>query len=416
MKKTAIYFLTIFFIFIIIFFGIRFLSQNDDFVESKKSADEYSPIELQTKTVKFEDGTEWNLDIAKGFDINVAAENMGKARFMTMSPDMRLFVPDMVDYSLSQEGKIFILDDFDEKSGVFKSKSTYLSGLRGPHDIKFYTDQNEQTWIYITLTEHLIRYPYKAGDMEPVGEPEIITTFPNRQSEDATSVVWHITRSILFVDDVLYVAVGSGCNLCDQPQDELRSMILKMDAEGNNLSVFARGIKNAVGIVWAEGNLYVTENGTDHLGDDAPDDLLFLVEEGKHYGWPYCYEIDGKKYTENAIDWQEKSILCKDVPISFASFDPHSAPLGIEYFQQAHPALNGAFLVAFQGSWNPEIGTGYQILKVSLTGEQEIFIDGFQADDGERIGRPVGILQYDKNSFFISEDYNGKIYYVRATP
>ena len=140
MKKTAIYFLTIFFIFIIIFFGIRFLSQNHDFVESKKSADEYSPIELQTKTVKFEDGTEWNLDIAKGFDINVAAENMGKARFMTMSPDMRLFVPDMVDYSLSQEGKIFILDDCDEKSGVFKSKSTYLSGLRGPHDIKVYTD------------------------------------------------------------------------------------------------------------------------------------------------------------------------------------------------------------------------------------------------------------------------------------
>lgn len=375
---------------------------------------ELPPISLAPKTVKFSDGTETTFHLAEPFEIAVAAEGLGKARFMTMSPEGRIFVPDMVDYNLSHEGKIIILDDFNEKIGQFQSRQTYLSGLRGPHSIAFYTDRSGKSWIYLTLTEHLLRYPYQTGDMTPSGEPEVIATFPNSQTPGATGTVWHITRTILFQDDVLYVSVGSGCNSCEQEGGDRRALILAMDPDGGNARVYADGIKNAVGLKWVDGSLYATENGADHLGPDAPNDLMYRVEEGKHYGWPYCYELNGAKYLDTSLNWQREPIDCKNTPLSFADFEPHSAPLGFEYFENANAVLNNSFIVALQGSWQPEIGSGYQLVRVSRDGEQEVFLDGFQADSGERFGRPVGVLQKDGNSFFVSDDFNGRMYYIYA--
>lgn len=371
-------------------------------------------ITLAAQRVAFADGTSATLRVAEPFEITVAAEGLGKARFMTRSPDGRLFVPDMVDYELSHEGSVYILDDFNEETGRFESRTTYLSNLRGPNNIAFYTDEEGNDWLYLTLTEHLVRYPYEAGDTEPSGDPEVVLEFPNVQSEGAEGVVWHITRTVLFHDDTMYVAVGSGCNACEEAEGEIRAMIITADPDGSNMRVYAEGIKNAVGLAWVDGTLYATENGTDHLGNDAPDDVLFAVEKGAHYGWPYCYEVDGVKHADTSREWQREPIDCTDVPMSFSAFDPHAAPLGVTYFENAHPLLENSFLVALQGSWQPEIGTGYQIVRVSREGEQEVFIDGFLAGDGERVGRPVHVLQRDQNSFFVTDDFNGRLYYVYA--
>ncbi|MEX0935223.1 MAG: hypothetical protein WDZ70_02775 [Candidatus Paceibacterota bacterium] len=372
------------------------------------------PLALAPQTVSFEDGTEATLQVADAFNITVASEDLGKARFMTKSPDGRLFVPDMVDYSLSREGRLLIFDDFNETSGTFESQTTYLSGLRGPHNVAFYTDESGQTWLYLTLTEHLVRYPYSPGDTEPSGEGEVIMEFPNEQSEGADGVVWHITRTLLFRGDRMYISVGSGCNVCEEAEDEVRAMIITANPEGGDVEVYAEGIKNAVGMEIVDGQLYATENGTDHLGDDAPNDLLYRIERNEHYGWPYCYEDDGEIIADESIDWERDPVNCGAVPISFVSFEAHSAPLGVTYFEDAHEALEDSFLVALQGSWEPEIGTGYQVVRISPEGDKEVFIDGFQEEDGTRIGRPVHVLQWNEDSLFITDDFNGRMYYLEA--
>lgn len=371
------------------------------------------PIELEEQTVALGDGAEAVLQIAKGFRLSVAAEGLGKARFMTKSPDGRLFIPDMVDYNLSREGRLVILSDFDPETRRFETETEYLSGLRGPHNVAFYTDSDGRDWLYLTLTEHLIRYPYSAGDTGPRGEGEVVLRFPNEQSLGADGIVWHITRTVLFHGDTMYVSIGSGCNLCEEDPDEWRAMIIAAEPDGSNARIYAEGIKNAVGLEWANGSLYATENGPDHLGDGMPDDAVFLVEENRHYGWPYCFESGGAKYPDRSQAWQRTPIDCGDVPMSFAALPPHSAPLGIAYFQKAHPLLQDSFLVALQGSWQPEIGNGYQVVRVLPDGSAEVFIDGFMSG-GERIGRPVHILQWDDDSFFVSEDFNGRLYYAEA--
>lgn len=403
--------------------------------ETETKLAEQIPIKLTPTTVMFEDGTQSTFQLAEPFRLAVAAEGLGKARFMAISPDGRLFVPDLVNMNLSYEGKIYILEDFDEATKRFRTKRTYLSGLRGPNSVAFYTDKNGQEWIYIALTANIIRYPYSAGDIKPRTDSEIITTFPNEQVPGESNIVWHITRTIKFHDNRLYVSIGSGCDACEQPDGEMRAMIYSISPDGSDKRVYADGLRNAVGFTWADGELYSTINGVDHLGPRAPDDVIYKLTKGKHYGWPYCYESNGKIYPDTSREWI-RSFSCKEVPSSFSAFRPHAAPLGIEYFpKDAHPTLKNTFLVALHGSFDPEIRAGYHIVRVSKNGEQEIFMDGFLAEKDkqtawlmntvyahtdqltgniERFGRPVDILQIDTNSFFFTDDYKGRIYYVYA--
>jgi len=382
--------------------------------ESSDLNDSPAPIELVTSTAVFGDGTEATFALASAFDLAIAAEGLGKARFIAMSPDNRIFVPNMINLNLSREGRIIILDDFDNETRRFKSQSIYLSGLRGPNSVAFYTDREGNEWIYIALTERLIRYPYSPGDKTPSSKPELVSLFPNKQSPVALGVVWHITRTITFHDDTLYVSVGSGCNACEEPEGEMRAMIIAMDPDGNNARVYAEGLRNAVGIAWAEDALYATGNGVDHLGDGAPDDVMYKITDGEHYGWPYCYESNSVVLEEKSRLWERKPIFCEDVSLSFTAFEPHSAPLGLAYFENAHSLINNTFLVALHGSHEVRVGNGYRIVRVSQDGTQDTFMEGFLGEDKNRIGRPVHILQNDKNSFFFTDDLGGRLYYVYA--
>jgi len=370
-------------------------------------------IELQPKTVTVKDGKEVTYRIAKPFEVAVAAEGLGKARFMAMSPDGRMFVPDIVNYNLSREGKVYVLGDWNEETKRFESKDVYLSGLRGPNSIAFYRDPSGKDWLYLALTASLVRYPYKAGDTKPSGPAQVVTEFPNTQTPGETSVVWHITRTIKFHEGRLYVAIGSGCNSCEQEEGDMRAMVMVMDPDGSNKEVYADGLRNSVGMTFKGDTIYVTANGVDHLGADAPDELMHELQKGKHYGWPYCWQSDGVLHEETPDRWKRR-VPCTDVPLAFTAFPPHSAPLGLEYFEDAHPVLDGSFLVALHGSFQPEVGSGYQIIRVSESGKKDVFMDGFQAANYAQLGRPVDILQRDANSFFVTDDFNGMIYLIYA--
>jgi glucose/arabinose dehydrogenase len=153
--------------------------------------------------------------------------------------------------------------------------------------------------------------------------------------------------------------------------------------------------------------------GADHLGNDKPDDSMYIIRDGFHYGWSYCYRNKGKFFDDASQQWERKPVDCQDLPNSFAFFDAHSAPLGLEYFGLPNSNLifKNAFLVALHGSGQPSIGNGYNIVRVNSDGEVETFIDGF-LQDGQRVARPVDILQVDGNSFFFTDDFGGRIFYV----
>ncbi len=83
------------------------------------------------------------------FEIIPAAEGLKRVRFFSKAPDGRIFVTDMFDLTDNEKGKVYILDDFDEKTGKFGKVSEYLCGLKNPNSVAFYTDEKGQDWFYL---------------------------------------------------------------------------------------------------------------------------------------------------------------------------------------------------------------------------------------------------------------------------
>lgn len=363
-----------------------------------------SEIVLQPRSVGLHSGSSLTFQIPEEFRIAVVAEGLGRARFMAMSPDNRLFVTDMKDLSDNAEGKIYIGENFNQQTHRFETVHTYLQNLRNPNSVAFYTDNTGRYWLYVALTDKLVRYQYMVGDNKPSSQPEVLATFPDYGLSYKYGG-WHLTRTIAIHDDKLYLSVGSSCNSCEERVDEPeRASILQMDMDGKNQRVYASGLRNAVGIKWVGDTLYATEMGADHLGNNKPDDSLYVIKDNTHYGWPYCYRDKGEFFEDVSQQWERKDVDCQDLPSSFAFFNAHSAPLGLEHF-------GNFFLVALHGSGQPSIGNGYSIVRVSIDGEVETFIDGF-LQNGQRVARPVDILQVDGNSFFFTDDFGGRIFYV----
>lgn len=382
-------------------------TQNPEQTLPEKPATETTPEPetisktLVPKQITLQNGEQFSLSIPEGFEIAPSAEGLGRARFMAKSPDGRLFVPDMKNLSDNSDGKIYILSNFNPQTKKFESKSIYLSGLRNPNSLAFHTEADGTHWLYLALTDKLVRYPYTAGDMEPRLPAETLATFPDYGLSYKYGG-WHLTRTVAIKNNKVYVSVGSSCNSCEETE-AVRATILEMNLDGSSQRTLASGLRNAVGIKFNNNDLYATAMGSDHLGDNKPEEALYKITTGTNYGWPHCYQFEGKIYTDDSKPWQQKAD-CTTVPLADAVFPAHSAPLGLEFF-------GGGTLVALHGSSDIALGHGYKIVKSETDGSVSDFITGF-LEGKTRYGRPVDILKDTETSFFFTDDFAGVLYYV----
>ena len=211
-------------------------------------------LPLKPHPISLANGRSYELNLPEGFAITVAAQGLRRVRFMAKSPDARIFVTDMYNLADNKRGVVYILDQFDAASGKFGKVTRYLTGLRNPNSVAFYRDRAGVDWLYIALTHQLVRYKYKAGDNAPGSEPEVLASFPD-YGLDYKYGGWHLTRTITIGDNgKVYLSVGSSCNACEE-KEAVRASVLEMDPDGKNQTHFAKGLRNAVGIRWIDGQL-----------------------------------------------------------------------------------------------------------------------------------------------------------------
>jgi glucose/arabinose dehydrogenase len=369
---------------------------------------------LTPHRIKLNGGKSFDLNLPEGFGISVAAQGLKRVRFMAKSPDNRIFVTDMYNLTDNKKGVVYILDQFDSASKTFKKVTPYLTRLRNPNSIAFYTDPQGVNWFYLALTDRLLRYKYEAGEAAPKGAPEVLATFPDYGLSYKYGG-WHLTRTIVVGgNDKIYVSVGSSCNACEE-KEEIRATVLEMDPDGKNRKYFARGLRNAVGLLWANDRLYATNMGADHLGDQKPTDTMYVVRDGANYGWPYCYQSGGARLPDAKFNAGGRKMNCRNVPTAYAAFDAHSSPLGLEYFDASNGSeLKNSFLVALHGSTKVRLNHGYRVARLRASGAQvqpEDFINGF-LQDGRVNGRPADIFNFGPDAFLLTDDHAGVVYYV----
>jgi glucose/arabinose dehydrogenase len=184
-----------------------------------------------------------------------------------------------------------------------------------------------------------------------------------------------------------------------------------MNPDGTQSRIFAKGLRNAVGLRWFGNFLFATNQGSDHLGTAKPDETFYAVKSGADYGWPYCHSSNGKIFADPAL---KRSSGCRGVPAPYAFFPARSSALGFDFFNDAEaPAdIKDAFLVSLHGSSDKEMARGYKIAIMRKGQRVQDFIIGFLRDKKVN-GRPCDIFKLGPDSFLFTDDHSGVIYLVR---
>jgi glucose/arabinose dehydrogenase len=379
-------------------------------------------LNLTPHTITLASGKTFSLNLPDGFDISVAAEGLKRVRFMAKAPDGRIFVTDMYNRADNSRGTVYILDGFDPKTGKFARVVPYLQNLRNPNSVAFYTDSAGQNWLYLALTDKLERFRFRPGEESPSSPPEVLATYPD-YGLNYKYGGWHLTRTVAFGarenQGKLYVSVGSSCNACEE-KEEVRATLSVMDPDGKHQRIIGRGLRNAVGLKTVGSTLYGTNMGADHLGDDAPDDTMFTLDgpglpadQVRNYGWPYCYFKDGKVFPDPQFSSSPNKIDCAKVPAALATFAAHGSPLGLEYFDSSaqDPVLRNYFLVALHGASHKRLKRGYRVVRLAANSRPQDFVTGF-LQNGVIYGRPCDVFRMGSDSFLLTDDLSGVIYYI----
>lgn len=369
-------------------------------------------FKFSEQAIQLKNRISFKLKIPETYTISVAVEGLSRPRFFAKSPDGRLFVTDMYDKTDNAKGKIYILENWNDSSKQFRTVTTYLENLHNPNQVAF-TTINGQHYIYIAETPQLTYYKYTAGDKKPSSAATQIATFPDYGLSYKYGG-WHLTRSIAFHNNKIYVSAGSSCDACIE-KEEVRATIMEMDLDGRNKIYYARGLRNAVGLKWINNELWATNMGRDNRGPDKPEEQLMKIEKDAFYGWPYYYQYKKQIIADPDFKDSIHPAYVKRPPISKWAIKAHSAPLGFEYFTGfADSLLNNSFITALHGSTSVWRQRGNAVVQMLPNGTYREIITGFLqgTTEDKRYGRPCDILQWDSRSFFISDDKNGVIYYV----
>jgi glucose/arabinose dehydrogenase len=196
--------------------------------------------------------------------------------------------------------------------------------------------------------------------------------------------------------------------------------VLEFNEDGSGQRVFASGLRNAVGLAFnaKTGTVWAGDNGRDWLGDNLPpEEINDLGASAGDFGWPYCYgnRIADTSQTKPGDD------RCKSTVPPKVELQAHSAPLGLAFYTGSmFPAeYRGNLFVAFHGSWNRSVPTGYKVIRVRLNDKSEPvgvedFITGWiqpgETRKGAWMGRPVGLAVGPDGALYVSDDYAGVVY------
>lgn len=339
----------------------------------------------------------YDIYLPEGFAIHIYADDVPGARSMALGENGTLFV------GTRTGGSVYAVVDGDQDY-VADEVITLAEGLNSPNGVAVRDGS-----LYVAEIDRVLRYDAMEANLISVPEPVVV-------SEEFPSDSHHGWKYIAFgPDDKLYVPVGAPCNVCETADDP-HGKIYRMNPDGSELEVVARGMRNTVGFDWhpETGDLWWTDNGRDMMGDDIPpDELNHSTEPGQHFGFPYCH---GGTIADPEFG---NGRSCDEFVAPAQQLGPHVAALGMTFYTgDQFPAEYGnQIFIPEHGSWNRTEPIGYRVTLVRLdeNGEAtsyEIFAEGWLAEDGTVHGRPVDLLVLPDGSMLLSDDNSGMIYRI----
>ena len=398
------------------------------------------------------------LTLPAGFCASVFADNLGRARHITVAPN----------------GDVYANTWSSSYTGLKNAPGGYLVALRdtdrdGKADVvrRFGPEHQDgqagggtgiavhRGALYVEDIGKIVRYRMPSGELVPEGTADVIL-----------SGMWtergHIMHPFAIAPDgVMYVNSGSISNSCQEkdrtlespgvspcPELPLHAGIWRYDANrtGQTFSPaerFATGTRNVVALALnpADGALYATLHGRDGLGphwpklytteqnNELPAEVFARINRGDDFGWPYCYfDPQQRRHVlapEYGGDGGKTQGVCAQKKQPDLTFPAHWAPNSMTFYSgTAFPAkYRGGAFVAFHGSHDRKPSqAGYRVAFVPFAsarpvGRYEEFASGFAgvsspASPAEAAYRPMAVATGPDGALYISDDVKGRIWRI----
>lgn len=336
-----------------------------------------------------------HLRLPVGFSIGVYSDKVPNARGMAVSASGIVYVASRT------QGKVLALIRGASRD-VADRVVTVASGLDSPIGVALLNGA-----LFVSERFRVVRIDDIESHHDKSPPVHVV-------KDDFPKDAWHGEKIIKAgPDGKLYIPIGAPCNSCDtDPQPHAK--IYRMNPDGTQFEVYARGVRNSVGFAWhpLTQELWFTDNGRDQLGDNMPSDKLnHAPTPGLHFGFPYC---QGGVLPDPEF---HAGRSCSEFTPPAAKLGPHVASLGLHFYtgQQFPPMYRHQLFVAEHGSWNRSQKIGYRVALITLYGDQvvsdTVFLDGFLQGD-KVVGRPVDVAQLPDGSLLVSDDFAGRIYRI----
>lgn len=334
-----------------------------------------------------------NLTLPPGFKAELWSSGTPGGRAMARSDSGKIYIGSRAI------GRVYEITD----NGGQRTSRVLIDKLNQPA-VAFHNGS-----LYVMAIDKVLRYD--GIDRNPNVQPVDLTAKFNLPPEQH-----HNWKYIRFgPDNKLYVPFGAPCNICEPgaPYAQIR----RYDADGSNMEVVARGVRNTQGFDWhpVTRELWFSDHGRDWMGDDTPEDELNrMPRAGLNFGFPYCHA--------NGIADRDirKDKACDGVTLPVKTMGGHAAVMGVHFYTgNMFPAeYRNALLVARKGSWNRTQKNGYDVVMVRTDANGQNaqivpFITGFlDAKTQAFWGRPVYMLQMPDGSLLLSDEQTGAIYRI----
>jgi glucose/arabinose dehydrogenase len=388
------------------------------------------------------------ITLPAGFCATVFADDVGKARQITVTPTGRVFVA--ITSSTPTAGDQHVLGLYDaDNDGVAEQKQTF-SNLGG-NGIAWSNGQ-----LFVAANDRIARFTMPDGTLTPTQATPVLvaTSWPSRGD--------HGAKTVVASGDKLFVNVGSASNACQQanrrlhspgidpcPELTTRAGVWQIDANrvGQQQSAAIQvgtGLRNAnaLAIDPATQILWGAINGRDQLHENWPElftaeqDMSLPAEEvvaistGVDRGWPYCYYDAAAGQMKLAPEYGGDGTMqgrCATIAAPPIALDGHAAPLSMVFATgtQFPAAYRTGLFIANHGSRFDRNATGslhgYDVEFARFengqpTGQVEKFATGFDAGmrplPDAAPHRPVGVAMMPDGSLLISDDKGGRIWRV----
>lgn len=214
------------------------------------------------------------------------------------------------------------------------------SGLLG---MTLHPDMKAHPYVFINYTGYskdknkvskVVRYTYNA-EKDTLLSPVVFLEYPAWTSHFGS-------RIVIAPDGKVMISTGDGAQ--DDNAQNIKSpngKVLRYNLDGSipadnpfkGNAVWAWGLRNPQGLVYAKGKLYCSEHG------DATDDEVNLIHKGANYGWPFV---------EGFVNTGKERLFAKDsvVTAPLLAWTPTIAPAGMTWYASDKiPELKGSLLL-----------------------------------------------------------------------